>query len=135
MHGASALHAAAGNVDVWIRDWLRSRYVMVGIGGRKTTGLPKTERFAVVTALLEAGADPNRLDAQGRSAIGLSSTECARALLEAGADPAQGDALLWAVRCNQTGTVKLLLEAGAGTGKTATLVARIVLTVTPGTGV
>ncbi len=59
MHGVSALHAATGNVDIWIRDWLRTRYVGINMGGRETTGLPAGERLPVVVALLEAGADPN----------------------------------------------------------------------------
>ena len=63
MHGAGALHAASGKVDVWIRDWLRTRYIGIGIGGRQTVGLPADERVAVVQALLAAGADPNaRID-------------------------------------------------------------------------
>ncbi len=63
MHGVGALHAAIGNVDIWIRDWLRTRYVGINMGGRQTTGLPAGERFPVVAALLEAGADPNaRID-------------------------------------------------------------------------
>ena len=59
MHAVSALHAAAGSIDVWIRDWLRTRYAGVGLGGRQTVGLPASDRLGVVRTLLDAGADPN----------------------------------------------------------------------------
>ena len=56
MFGISALHAAAGNVDMWLRDWLYER-------GSNTlsssVGLGKADRVRMVKALLDHGADPN----------------------------------------------------------------------------
>lgn len=104
MHGASALHAAAGNVDVWIRDWLRSRHVMIGIGGRKTTGLPKDERFGVVTALLAAGADPNaRIEVSTTMEAWVSGKLGARDAQAMGTGDLSGATPLWvaAFRANR----------------------------------
>ena len=60
--GVPALHAAAGNVDVWLLHWDRRR------GARSTLGLGRNagrkrlnpdQRLRVVQALLGHGADPN----------------------------------------------------------------------------
>ncbi len=60
--GVPALHAAAGNVDVWLLHWDRRR------GARSTLGLGRNagrkrlnpdQRLRVVQALLAHGADPN----------------------------------------------------------------------------
>ena len=55
--GVGALHAAAGNVDMWLRDWLRVR------GANTLTftlGVGTASRVQIVKALLDHGADPNR---------------------------------------------------------------------------
>jgi ankyrin repeat protein len=74
MGGVSALHAAAGRVDLWLTDWyLRHGRRAIGrpegdgtqqrtaVGqhaiGRREGDLP--QRLAVVKTLLERGADPN----------------------------------------------------------------------------
>ena len=65
MFGVTALHAAAGNVDMWLRDWL---YARGSNGTRTTVGLGKADRVRVVKALLDHGADPNaRISATGVS--------------------------------------------------------------------
>ena len=54
--GVGALHAAAGNVDMWLRDWLRVR------GANTLTftlGVGTASRVQIVKALLDHGADPN----------------------------------------------------------------------------
>jgi ankyrin repeat protein len=60
--GVPALHAAAGNVDVWLLHWDRRHGArsIVGIsrdGGRERLGLD--QRLTLVQALLAHGADPN----------------------------------------------------------------------------
>lgn len=57
MHGVTALHAAAGKVDAWLRDWLRER--RASVDARATIGLPPAERPQMVALLLARGADPN----------------------------------------------------------------------------
>lgn len=104
MHGASALHAAAGNVDVWIRDWLRTRYVGVGLAGRKTLGLPKDERLGIVTALLDAGASPNaRIDVFTTMEAWVSGRNGARDAQAIGTGNLRGATPLWvaAFRANR----------------------------------
>ena len=52
--GITALHAAAGKVDNWVRQWVREHHVQSA--GR---GLDLDRRLGFVKALLEQGADPN----------------------------------------------------------------------------
>ena len=53
--GVTALHAAAGPVDTWLKAWSRKHGGARGSGGR----LKLSERLPLVTALLAWGADPN----------------------------------------------------------------------------
>ena len=56
MNGISALHAAAGSINVWLGDWSRRH------GQNPATGrarLDASDRLALVAALLARGADPN----------------------------------------------------------------------------
>jgi ankyrin repeat protein len=56
MYGVGALHAAAGSVDIWLRDWFRERQVDYA---RSTLEIGPARRVALVKALLAHGADPN----------------------------------------------------------------------------
>lgn len=58
MSGVRALHAAAGPVDMWIREWLRARGID-SVFGTGVVGLPLDRRVQLVKALLAKGADPN----------------------------------------------------------------------------
>jgi ankyrin repeat protein len=58
MFGVRALHAAAGPVDMWLREWLRVRGID-GVFGSGVIGLPVDRRVGIVKALLARGADPN----------------------------------------------------------------------------
>lgn len=72
-----------------------------------------------VTLLLDAGADPNGLDAAGMHVLQMTSQdEVARLLIERGADPNRvaapwGSLLHLAINHQTPSRVKLLLEAGA----------------------
>ena len=60
VNGVSALHAASGDIRMWMREW----YVRHGGGGLYaqflfTPGLSADQRLPVVQALLDRGADPN----------------------------------------------------------------------------
>ena len=60
MGGVSALHAAAGNVRPWLGEWYRRHgrsRLYAGFGGAR---LGAARRLALVEALLDRGADPNR---------------------------------------------------------------------------
>jgi ankyrin repeat protein len=61
MAGVTALHAAAGGVDLWLADWLRShgRDSRAGNGGFGTANIDPSRRLTLVTALLARGADVN----------------------------------------------------------------------------
>ncbi len=59
INGIPALHAAAGNVSMWLEDWYRRHGrggLYAGLGARR---LSPAQRPALVQALLDAGADPN----------------------------------------------------------------------------
>lgn len=79
-------------------------------------------RLDVCRMLLDAGADPNRLDAGGGlpllRAAHSGRLEVCRMLLDAGADPNRADAggglpLLWAAYAGHRAVVELLLDRGA----------------------
>ena len=53
--GITALHAAAGPVDTWLKAWSRKHGGVRGSGGR----LKLSDRLLLVNALLARGADPN----------------------------------------------------------------------------
>ena len=53
-NGVTALHAAAGDLEVWLRDWTRQQ------GPDAITGqMSLSDRLRLVNALIERGADPN----------------------------------------------------------------------------
>lgn len=56
LYGVRALHAAAGNLELWLRDWLRVRSID---RSRVLADLTPQARLRVVKALLTRGADPN----------------------------------------------------------------------------
>jgi ankyrin repeat protein len=56
--GVRALHAAAGDVQMWLREWLRGRRID-GVFGSPISGLTPSSRLAVVKALVARGADVN----------------------------------------------------------------------------
>jgi ankyrin repeat protein len=79
-------------------------------------------RLDVCRMLLDAGADPNRVDAGGGlpllRAAHSGRLEVCRMLLDAGADPNRADAgggmpLLWAAYAGHRAVVELLLDRGA----------------------
>ena len=57
--GVTALHAAAGPVDPWLRAWHRQYSRPVGFYDRQGGRLTLEERLSLVNALLDHGADPN----------------------------------------------------------------------------
>ena len=57
MHGVGALHAAAGSVDMWMRDWFRARKVD---WSQSTLSMEPERRIALIEALLAQGADINQ---------------------------------------------------------------------------
>ena len=68
IRGVPALHAAAGNVSVWLGEWYRGHggRDVVDAGGRGIRGLSPEQRLPLVKALLARGADPNgRITASG----------------------------------------------------------------------
>ena len=58
MNGVRALHAAAGSVRLWMREWY-ARHGDGGIYARRGRSLSPGRRLPVVRALLDRGADPN----------------------------------------------------------------------------
>ena len=131
LHDVSALHTAVGNVDAWMRDWLRVRFVGAGLAGRSTAGLPQSERPGVVKALLDAGADPNaRIEVTSTLEAWVSGRHGARDAQSIGTGNIRGATPLWvaAYVANRPGrgyrappqggdaaaeVVRLLLDAGA----------------------
>ena len=128
MHGVSALHAAVGRVDDWIRDWLRVRRLTIYIGA--TAGVDGSKRLPLVKMLLAAGADPNgRITTDSVIAgFGISGRYGAREPHQTGIGSIKGATPLWIAAFNAGRTrtsnatgdpselVRVLLDAGADPG-------------------
>ena len=129
MHGVGALHAAAGRVDDWLRDWLRARGHFFGYYGATTAALQQSRRLPLVKALLAAGADPNAriTTASLIDGIGLTGRNGARETLTTGIGSVKGATPLWiaalsvnspyrsraGAAADPSEIVRVLLEAGA----------------------
>jgi ankyrin repeat protein len=123
MHGVTALHAAAGDVDTWLRDWLRARGASVY--ARNTSGPSLQSRLALMKALLARGADPNRpITTATVMGLGVSGRHGAFDTFAVGTGNLQGATPLWVAAFSANGggrgdgpsgadIVRLLLEAGA----------------------
>jgi ankyrin repeat protein len=129
MHGVSALHAAVGSVDLWLRDWLRERHA--SIDARASAGLDPTRRVAVVKTLIARGADPNaRITTSTVMGLGVSGRNGAFDTFSVGTGDLKGATPLWiaAYVANSPGrggaepsgqrpasleTLRVLLEGGA----------------------
>jgi ankyrin repeat protein len=125
IYGVSALHAAAGDVDTWLRDWLRARGASVY--ARNTAGLGLSARLALVRKLIERGADVNRrTDTATVMGLGVSGRHGAFDSFSVGTGNLKGATPLWVAAFsanagggrgepNASGSdiVRLLLEHGA----------------------
>ena len=125
IHGVSALHAAVGRVDDWIRDWLRVRRLTIYTG--RTAGIDASRRLPLVKMLLAAGADPNgRITTDSVIAgFGISGRYGARDPHQTGIGSIKGATPLWIAAFNAGRTrlsgdpsqlVGVLLDAGADPG-------------------
>ena len=89
LDGVGALHAAAGSVEPWLRQWF---HLQRGGGGRLTT----PQRLTLVRALLERGADPNsRITTDGTAARWLSPSSGAFNAFATGTGNMRGATPLW----------------------------------------
>ena len=119
MNGVGALHAAVGNVDMWLRDWLRARRVSVFT--QATAGLEPSRRPGLVQTLLDRGADPNtHITASTTVAPYVSGKYGAFGISSVGTGDLRGATPLW-VAAYVSGTsgdatlriIETLLDAGA----------------------
>ena len=126
MHGVSALHAAAGDVDTWLRDWLRARGASVY--ARTTSGLALGPRIALLKTLLARGADVNgRIATDTVMGLGVSGRHGAFDSFSVGTGNLKGATPLWVAAFAANGggmprgeaaasaadVVRILLENGA----------------------
>lgn len=130
--GVSALHAAAGRVDDWMRNWMRGRKQSDSL----IVGLERTARLPMVKALLAAGANPNIRTTAADSLIrsyGITGNNGARETYSTGVGSVKGATPLWVITlgasggsggvggrggsldpgADPVGVVRALLEAGA----------------------
>lgn len=122
MHGVSALHAAAGKVDLWIRDWLRAR--RASVDARSTAGLPANQRVELTTLLLARGADVNAQTSESTFVgLGISGRHGARDPISTHVGDLKGATPLWVAAYFANGAgpdaaaavevLRVLLAAGA----------------------
>lgn len=123
MHGVSALHAAAGKVDLWIRDWLRAR--RASVDARSTAGLPSSERVELTKLLLARGADVNARTSESTFVgLGISGRHGALDPISTHVGNLKGATPLWVAAYFANGAspdavaavevMRVLLAAGAG---------------------
>jgi ankyrin repeat protein len=119
MFGVSALHAAAGSVEMWLREWLRVRGID-GVFGSGVVGLNRPARLDMVKALLTHGADPNaRIETSTGVQGWLTIKRGAFEPFSIGTGDLKGATPLWvaAFSSNRGGTdpqvLKALLDGGA----------------------
>jgi ankyrin repeat protein len=124
MYGVSALHAASGSVDLWLRDWLRARGASVD--ARSTSGLDGSRRVPLVKALLARGGRPNaKITTSTFMGLGVSGKHGAFDPFSTGTGDLRGATPLWVAASAANGggrsaggspavdVLKLLLDAGA----------------------
>ena len=121
LYGVSALHVAAGPVDMWLREWLRVRGVDVH---RTVASIEPGRRLAMVEALLGHGADPNaRISTPATVQYYVATKRGAFETFAIGTGNLRGATPLWVAafaangrRSRQTGwadVIRVLLAAGA----------------------
>lgn len=72
IHGATALHAAAGPIDAWLKGWHRQYGSRRDYYGGRGESLTFEERVSLVEVLLDRGADPNaRMTASEMAKLGF----------------------------------------------------------------
>jgi uncharacterized protein len=120
MFGVSALHAAAGSVEMWLREWLHERKID-GVFGSGVMGLERARRAPLVKALLARGADANALITTSTGVQGwLTIKRGAFEPFSIGTGDLKGATPLWVAAFSSNRgfgadpqVVKVLLEAGA----------------------
>jgi ankyrin repeat protein len=114
--GVRALHAAAGPVDMWMRDWLRARGID-SVFGSGIVGLPLDRRLELVKALLARGADPNARTTTTTGVNGwLTTKNGAFEPFSVGTGDLKGATPLWvaAFAANRGGGFAGAIAAGGG---------------------
>jgi ankyrin repeat protein len=118
--GVTALHAAAGSVEMWLREWLRLRGID-GVFGSGVIGIERSARVPTVKALLAKGADANARITVSTGVQGwLTTKRGAFEPFSVGTGDLKGATPLWvaAFSANRGGAtdpevLKVLLENGA----------------------
>jgi uncharacterized protein len=114
--GVHALHAAAGPVDMWMRDWLRARGID-SVFGSGIIGLPLDRRLELVKALVAHGADPNARTTTTTGVNGwLTTKNGAFEPFSVGTGDLKGATPLWvaAFAANRGGGFAGAIAAGGG---------------------
>ncbi len=118
LYGVAALHAAAGPVDIWLREWLRARGID-GVLGSGLVGLRPAARLALVHTLLDHGANPNiRIEASTTVEGYLTTARGAFETYAIGTGDLRGATPLWvaafaASRSGGADMIRTLLAGGA----------------------
>lgn len=121
--GQAPIHIASARGQIEALDWLLSHGASpTGPLGSANTALHTAKNPEVVARLLAAGADANKLNARGDTAlhaqVRLGRAEMVKALLDAGADPNRSNPrgvvpLAEIGRGEAQAVTRLLLDAGA----------------------
>ena len=116
IYGVTALHAAAGPVDMWLRDWLRVRGID-GVFGSSVVRLSPERQLAMVQILLDHGADPNARITTSTVVVGyLTAKRGAFEPYSIGTGDLRGATPLWVAAFAANGSPYMPAQPMPGTG-------------------
>jgi ankyrin repeat protein len=117
MEGIKPLHAAAGNVGLWLEDWYRKHNINSAFGSSGFGGnIPAARRVPLIKALIARGADVNARTTTSAMFMGYIGypTKGAFEPFSCGTGDVRGATALWVAAYAANGGAGIALDFGQG---------------------